>query len=70
MQYAEHTNGICSNADDAADLIYKHRQFLLERMEREEGGVEWKRTAVFNHLQFMVRVCYSLSAFRTGVGLR
>lgn len=55
-QYVKHTHGFCSNADNAEKVIYKHRRFLLDRMRRGEGAVDWESTDVFGRLRSMVRV--------------
>lgn len=62
-QYVNHTHGICEDADDSAEVFYKHHVFLLSRMLKGEEGVQWTSTSVFEHLceKFPVRAvtCYS-----------
>ena len=49
-QYVNHTYGICEDADDSAEVFYKHHEFLLVQMLKGEEGVEWVRTSIFQHL--------------------
>lgn len=57
VQYVNHTHGICEDADDSAEVFYKHHNFLLSRMLKGEEGVQWTGTSVFGHLceKFPVR---------------
>ncbi|KAI9045160.1 uncharacterized protein KD926_009574 [Aspergillus affinis] len=56
-EYVNHTHGICEDADDSAEVFYKHHIFLLSRMLKGEEGVQWTSTSVFEHLceKFPVR---------------
>lgn len=56
-----HTHGICEDAEDSAEVVYKHREFLLLRMLKGEEDVEWSETNLFRHLvgKFPVRVAAS-----------
>ncbi|EAW13092.1 uncharacterized protein ACLA_015300 [Aspergillus clavatus NRRL 1] len=49
-EYVNHTHGICEDADDSAEVFYKHRGFLLSRMLKGEEKVEWTKTHLFEHL--------------------
>ncbi|KAI9928239.1 hypothetical protein AWENTII_007939 [Aspergillus wentii] len=49
-EYVSHTHGICEDADDSAEVFYKHHQFLLSRMLKGEEGVQWTKTNLFEHL--------------------
>ncbi|RHZ70401.1 hypothetical protein CDV55_107796 [Aspergillus turcosus] len=49
-EYVNHTHGICEDADDSAEVFYKHHNFLLSRMLKGEEEVEWTKTQLFEHL--------------------
>ncbi|KAH1616748.1 hypothetical protein KXX21_009711 [Aspergillus fumigatus] len=49
-EYVNHTHGICEDADDSAEVFYKHHNFLLSRMLKGEEEVEWTKTHLFEHL--------------------
>ncbi|KAK1141274.1 hypothetical protein N8T08_009177 [Aspergillus melleus] len=49
-EYVNHTHGICEDADDSAEVFYKHHTFLLSRMLKGEEGVQWTSTSIFEHL--------------------
>ena len=62
-EYIHHTHGICEDADDSAEVFYKHHNFLLHRMLKGEEGVGWVETNFFGHLseKFPVHLSLSLS---------
>ncbi|KAI3009701.1 hypothetical protein CBS147346_2039 [Aspergillus niger] len=49
-EYVSHTHGICEDADDSAEVFYKHHHFLLSRMLKGEEDVQWTNTCIFEHL--------------------
>ncbi|EED22022.1 conserved hypothetical protein [Talaromyces stipitatus ATCC 10500] len=49
-EYVTHTNGICEDGDDSAEVFYKHSSFLLSQMIQGREEVQWNETDVFNHL--------------------
>ncbi|RJE20898.1 hypothetical protein PHISCL_06766 [Aspergillus sclerotialis] len=49
-EYVIHTHGICEDAEDSAEVFYKHRDFLFPRMIKGEEGVDWSKTNLFAHL--------------------
>lgn len=52
-----HTHGICEDADDSAEVFYKHHHFLLSRMLKGEEDVQWTNTCIFEHLCEKFPVC-------------
>ena len=40
----------CADAEDAANLIYKHRQFLFTCMALGKENINWERTPFYNHM--------------------
>ena len=52
-----HTHGICEDADDSAEVFYKHHDFLLSRMLKGEEDVQWTTTCIFEHLCEKFPVC-------------
>lgn len=52
-----HTHGICEDAEDSAEVLYKHRDFLLRRMIKGEEGVDWAKTNLFAHICENFPVC-------------
>ncbi|RAL13952.1 uncharacterized protein BO97DRAFT_387103 [Aspergillus homomorphus CBS 101889] len=49
-EYVSHTHGICEDADDSAEVFYKHHNFLLSRMLKGEENVQWCTTPILVHL--------------------
>ncbi|RMJ22890.1 hypothetical protein PHISP_06232 [Aspergillus sp. HF37] len=49
-EYANHTHGVCEDAEDSAEVLYKHRGFLLLRMMKGGEDVDWTNTTLFAHL--------------------
>ncbi|RAL06177.1 uncharacterized protein BO80DRAFT_420479 [Aspergillus ibericus CBS 121593] len=49
-EYVSHTHGICEDADDSAEVFYKHHHFLLSRMFKGEENSQWTSTNIFEHL--------------------
>ncbi|RAK71165.1 uncharacterized protein BO72DRAFT_453963 [Aspergillus fijiensis CBS 313.89] len=49
-EYVSHTHGICEDADDSAEVFYKHHNFLLSRMLKGEENVQWSTTHILAHL--------------------
>ncbi|KAF9884596.1 hypothetical protein FE257_001418 [Aspergillus nanangensis] len=49
-EYVNHTHGICEDADDSMEVLYKHHTFLISRMLKGEEDVQWTSTAIFEHL--------------------
>ncbi|OOF94571.1 hypothetical protein ASPCADRAFT_148285 [Aspergillus carbonarius ITEM 5010] len=49
-EYVSHTHGICEDADDSAEVFYKHHHFLLSRMLKGEENPQWTSTNIFEHL--------------------
>ncbi|KAL5343061.1 hypothetical protein BJX70DRAFT_206767 [Aspergillus crustosus] len=48
-EYVLHTHGICEDGDDSAEVFYKHHNFLLSRMMKEDEEVNWADTSIFAH---------------------
>lgn len=59
-----HTHGICEDAEDSAEVLYKHRDFVLRRMIKGEEGLDWAKTNLFAHLSEKFPVCLPLSIVR------
>lgn len=59
-QYVAHTHGICEDADDSAEVFYKHHSFLLSQMIQGREDVQWTETTIFKHLaeKFPVRFTF------------
>ncbi|PYH44580.1 uncharacterized protein BP01DRAFT_357567 [Aspergillus saccharolyticus JOP 1030-1] len=57
-EYVSHTHGICEDADDSAEVFYKHHSFLLSRMLKGEEDVQWTTTSIFIHLSEKFPVDY------------
>ncbi|OAX81166.1 hypothetical protein ACJ72_04493 [Emergomyces africanus] len=50
-EYTKHTNGACEDAEDAAEVFYKHHEFLIKQMVRGKENVDWASTPVYAHLR-------------------
>ncbi|KAI5310087.1 hypothetical protein KEM55_001784 [Ascosphaera atra] len=50
-QYNKHLGNRYKKAKDAAEIIYKHHEFLLKQMDLGTEGVNWKQTPIYRHLR-------------------
>ncbi|KAK2792032.1 hypothetical protein FQN52_004142 [Onygenales sp. PD_12] len=50
-EYTRHTNGACEDAEDAAEVFYKHHEFLIKQMVRGRENVDWATTPLYAHLR-------------------
>ncbi|OJD15961.1 hypothetical protein AJ78_03830 [Emergomyces pasteurianus Ep9510] len=50
-EYTKHTNGACEDAEDSAEVFYKHHEFLITQMVRGRENVDWASTPVYAHLR-------------------
>ncbi|KAL1953988.1 hypothetical protein VTO42DRAFT_1874 [Malbranchea cinnamomea] len=51
QEYTKHTHGACEDAEDSAEVFYKHREFLITQMLRGKEGVDWPVTPIYAHLR-------------------
>ncbi|PGH05364.1 hypothetical protein AJ79_06833 [Helicocarpus griseus UAMH5409] len=50
-EYTKHTNGACEDAEDSAEVFYKHHEFLIKQMVRGKENVDWASTLIYAHLR-------------------
>ncbi|EDN05992.1 conserved hypothetical protein [Histoplasma mississippiense (nom. inval.)] len=50
-EYTKHTNGTCEDAEDSAEVFYKHHEFLINQMVRGKENVDWASTPIYAHLR-------------------
>ncbi|OAT12486.1 hypothetical protein BDBG_07820 [Blastomyces gilchristii SLH14081] len=50
-EYTKHTNGACEDAEDSAEVFYKHHEFLINRMVQGKENVDWASTPIYAHLR-------------------
>ncbi|PGH02279.1 hypothetical protein GX51_04719 [Blastomyces parvus] len=50
-EYTKHTNGACEDAEDSAEVFYKHHEFLINQMVQGKENVDWASTPIYSHLR-------------------
>ncbi|EEH40432.2 hypothetical protein PAAG_02487 [Paracoccidioides lutzii Pb01] len=50
-EYTKHTNGACEDAEDSAEVFYKHHEFLINQMVQGKENVDWASTPICAHLR-------------------
>ncbi|KKZ68782.1 hypothetical protein EMCG_00995 [[Emmonsia] crescens] len=50
-EYTKHTNGACEDAEESAEVFYKHHEFLINQMVQGKENVDWASTPIYAHLR-------------------
>ncbi|KAI9816846.1 MAG: hypothetical protein M1827_001491 [Pycnora praestabilis] len=59
-KYVDHTSRRCADADDAAEIISKHRDFLINSMLRGKEAISWTSTPIWEYFSITFPVSFSL----------
>ncbi|PGH19431.1 hypothetical protein AJ80_03931 [Polytolypa hystricis UAMH7299] len=49
-EYTRHTHGACEDAEEAAEVFYKHHVFLIDEMVRGRESIDWSSTPLYTQL--------------------